>query len=37
MVLEAEVDLAYPRHRDDPALLAARREILAALAHSQGV
>jgi len=37
MVLEAEVDLAYPRHRDDPAFIALRREILAALGHSQDV
>lgn len=32
--LELDVDLEYPRHRDDPRFIALRREILAALGHA---
>jgi NitT/TauT family transport system ATP-binding protein len=37
IVLETEVDLAFPRHRSDPAFIALRREILAALGHGDNV
>lgn len=33
IVCELEVPLSYPRHRDDPTLVALRREILVSLGH----
>ncbi|EGD59473.1 ABC transporter related protein [Novosphingobium nitrogenifigens DSM 19370] len=35
VVFEAEVDLPYPRHRDDPGFIALRRDILIALGHGE--
>lgn len=37
IVHQVEVDLPYPRHRDDPALVALRREVLVALGHASDI